>query len=1019
MDQSKLKLQKEIVMEVIENWDDDDLDIGGDDFAFRSVSLATSVTTTLSNRRESMSSHMSVRSDIDSNNGDEERQVDVLGDDERSTNDAIATANLAGIPIPHNTPSSALIGGTIKRLGGRKITKNIQDDWDDGDLELSGESELKVKIYDDASFPESLRQFSGPSSTQSSPARQRKSALSSSYGPHLRLRSSQALNTLLDQYTDSENKEYTRENVISVSKHRKNTRLLPIVTSPTLYRRQQALEFEDFEQDFQLPLNDGPLRLSIKKDIPKTPSSIQDESDEWGEGGSLGTRHGGKRDRASNRDSSVTAMSPSVSSSLTLESEDEGLEGLLIPSDPIHFREILNKKRGQNASHNTEEIIPTSESKDDFFSGLDIGFGDIFDSRKHKMNRNVMVKTTRQASPTRPKAAVSLTFTSRSTTSSTSRLPRPLGTYERIPSSLESVPESGGPILNQSHRFHSRLGHSSHPSTSSTFTPSTPSSGIIPPSTPRRRELVSKTSLNTLHQETTTTSAQLLKVKRSMPIIRSFQTNSKPSTNPRFERPPLYFDNNRPFSFSRPKTPVERVRGTESSQSSNKLYQTPFLPAGASNAQSHHILAKHPHNLRHHNFESSSNNSERHLSSRTVSRSVISSSSPHQKGADALAREATTKRLLTRPVRGRHFGDGCELDAFDDLPTSRESEQKYIKEPVTRGPHRPNLCKKNVVDQDTRAFCNHISTSLTAKQSRDNLPRFARDTTASRLARENTIAQRISSSKGAPSATLTNHWIAKVNASTGLSSCKVRLTKPKKNKRIPQKPQLIKPLGNCNNPKCKFFPYSNLTGFYSFQPAIKGMYYNPHIYRWEGNESDLSQFDQLSSPSTSSIPSIAHRENRQNYREKETLTPRPALIQHVKSIHNVQVVGGMVFDPQRMCWLKISAQRRRDINSPDDITNSLDSFDDEEEDVFKDVPDLEDSRPCDSSSGGLNNDSYREDFLVGEEFDVGPEFIKRQREEEERWRRKVEKWIQAEFDIDRNNLDCRWTIRNMIMYHEL
>ncbi|POS83210.1 hypothetical protein EPUL_005496, partial [Erysiphe pulchra] len=990
-----------IAMEVIENWDDDDLDIEGDDFAFRSTSLSTSVTTTLSNRRESMSSHMSARSDIDSNNGDEERQVNVLGDDELSTNDAIVTANLAGIPIPHNTPSSALIGGTIKRLGGRKITKNIQDDWDDGDLEFSGEGELKVKIHEDASFPESLRQFSGPNSAQSSPARQRKSALVSSFGPHLRLRSSQALNTLLDQYMDSENKDNKRENVISVSKSRKNPRLLSIVTSPTLYRRQQALEFEDFEQDFQLPLNDGPLRLSIVKDMPKTPNSIQDESDEWGEGGSLGTRHGGKRDRASNRGSSVTAMSPSVSSSLTLESEDEGLEGLLIPNDPIQFREILNKKqRVQNTCHNTEDSVPISESKDDFFSGLDIEFGDIFDSRKHTMNRNVKVKTTRHASPTRPKAAVSLTFTSRSTTSSTSRLPRPLGTYERIPSSLESVPESGDPILNQNHRFHSRLGHSSHPSTSSTTTPSTPLSGIIPPSTPRRRELVPKTSLNTLYQEPTTTNTQLLKVKRSMPIIRSFQANSKPSINQRFERPPLYFDNNRPLSFSRPKTPVERVRGAESIQNSLKLHQTPFLPAGASNAQSHHILAKQSHNLRHYNFESSNNTLERHISSRAVSRSGISSSSPHRKGADALAREATTKRLLTKPVRGRHFGDGYELDAFDDLPTSREFEQKYIKEPMIRGPHnRTNTCKKNF-EQDTRAFSNHILTSLTSRQSRDNLPRFARDTTASRLARENTIAQRISSSKGAPSVTLTNHWKAKVNASTGLSSCKVRLTKPKKNKRMPQKPQLIKPLGNCNNPK-----------------SIKGMYYNPYTYRWEGNESELSQFDLPSSPSTSSIPSIAHRENRQNYREKETLTPRPALIQHVKSIHNVQVVGGMVFDPQRMCWLKISSQRRRDINSSDDLTNSIDSFDDDEEDVFKDVPDLEDSRPYDSSSGGLNNDSYREDFLVGEEFDVGPEFIKRQREEEERWRRKVEKWIQAEFDIDRNNSDWRWTIRNMIMNH--
>jgi hypothetical protein len=57
-------------------------------------------------------------------------------DDERSTNDAIAEAGRAGISIPQNVPSSALMGGTNKRLGGRKITKIIQqDDWND-DLEL-------------------------------------------------------------------------------------------------------------------------------------------------------------------------------------------------------------------------------------------------------------------------------------------------------------------------------------------------------------------------------------------------------------------------------------------------------------------------------------------------------------------------------------------------------------------------------------------------------------------------------------------------------------------------------------------------------------------------------------------------------------------------------------------------------------------------------------------------------------------------------------------------------------------
>src|ERR1700709_1704049 len=164
MDQLTLKARKAPVEEEIENWDDDDLDIGGDDFTFRSASLAT---TKSSHHRDSISSRLSTRSDFDSNHGDEEKQVHLPGDDERSTFDAIATATRAGIPIPQNVPSSALMGGTIKRLGGRKIKKIIQDDWDDGDLELPGGSGgLKIKQQDGTNFPDALRQVSGPGSVQ-------------------------------------------------------------------------------------------------------------------------------------------------------------------------------------------------------------------------------------------------------------------------------------------------------------------------------------------------------------------------------------------------------------------------------------------------------------------------------------------------------------------------------------------------------------------------------------------------------------------------------------------------------------------------------------------------------------------------------------------------------------------------------------------------------------------------------------------------------------------------------------
>ena len=84
------------------------------------------------------------------------------------------------------------------------------------------------------------------------------------------------------------------------------------------------------------------------------------------------------------------------------------------------------------------------------------------------------------------------------------------------------------------------------------------------------------------------------------------------------------------------------------------------------------------------------------------------------------------------------------------------------------------------------------------------------------------------------------------------------------------------------------------------------MRYNPHTFRWEGNESEYLPFDEGSG----GLP---------------TNLPRPALIASIKSAKNVQVVGKMVFDPTRMCWLKV------------DNTAS-----DEEDDVFKEIDDLDD-----------------------------------------------------------------------------
>jgi hypothetical protein len=818
--------------EVIENWDDDDLDIGGDDFTFRSASVATTATNPPSHHRDSISSRLSIRSDFDSNHGDEERLVHLPGNDERSTNDAIAAATRAGIPIPQNVPPSALMGGTIKRLGGRKIKKIIQqDDWND-DLELPEPGQgLKIKQQDESDFPDALRQVSGPGSTQQSPSKPLQPALVFGLSPRRTLKpKAGSTNLNLDHFCDDDDDLFGDGGAtIRVSKNRV-PKPVTLIMPPTPQKNAEIPD-EDFEAGLELPADGEPLRLSARKDVPKTPISTQDEFDEWGEG-SLGTRFGGtRRDGRSNRSSSASALSPSVASSLTVESEDEGLDGLVLPSGPLNFEDILKKRQKtlspehkpeekreekqpeekQRAEKQSEETISPKHAafKDDFLSGLEIGDGDVFNSSRLTVNRNIKIKSSRSKSPSRPKAAISLTFTNKPSPPLNSRLPRPLG-HDRLPSSLEPVSETGGPIQNRQRRAQSRLGgHSAQSSITSIPTPATPSSThSLLPSTPRRHELTQKTSTVGLRNEPTTTNAQLLKLKRSMPIMRtSAQSPAKPVVS-RYDRPPSRTEGNRPPVMSRPKTPVERDRsGAESSMSHARRNPMPFLPAGASQSQSHHVNIKTSRNFRRHDSESSNHSAENFPTSRAVSRSTMRSPSPIRsrlRGAEALAREAAAKRQITKPRIPRHFGDGFELDGFDDLPTSQHVEQRFIKQPVGRG--APKSLLRNKIIQNVAPDRTTTPTPSTpySPARYENLPRFARDTNASRMAREQALAQRAPSS-GAPLTTLTHQWKGQVAAKTGLNIVPTQTVRVKKGRQnVQQKPHLIKPLGDMSsNPKCK------------------------------------------------------------------------------------------------------------------------------------------------------------------------------------------------------------------------
>lgn len=711
--------------EFIESWDDDDDFQCGDDIKFRTVSGNTSVTGSSvrpAGHRDSISSRRSCRSDRDSTIGDDESWQLLLQDnDDSSTEDAIASAKRAGVIIPPDVPKSALLGGTIKRLGSRKPKSTLIDDWWD-DLDIAAfDGELQLKLNSHTTSPESLFNLNAP--PPSSPAKSQDSH-------------SLALNDLMKFRDTEDDNSFNDMPTIKIA----NSRLPKPPVPPAQELRAQE---ENPETGLVIPQGDEPLRLSTRRDVSSTPDLFGEDFDaEWAEG-SIGVRFGGtKRDCRSNRSSSISAFSPSLSSCLTMESEDDGIDGLILPEGPVDFKKSL-QNRQQSTPENKEETpskpnIPkhAEPANDDFFTGIEIGNGEAFDSGKLTLNRNIKRKFEQPASPAR-RRSTSITFTSRNTPPGT-RIPR-LSAHERAHSTqLEPVSESGGPVP-KPRRPHSRIGgHGTNSSLSNIPLPNAhhmPSiaSSLSPPS---RRHAGGRTSREGLRNEPTTTNAQLLKAKRSAPAIPPLPGNATASLLQR--SPPRQEGTYRPSFTSRPKTPVERLNGDQRFDT-HRLHQTPFLPAGTPQSKSHHAGIKTGRSYRRTDSDSSG---DIFLNPRSASKTPkwSRSDTPSRVPNESLTRRYSTtrKKSITKPSRRNNFGDGTELDIFDDLPTSAVAESEFMKQPVKRGAPRSlrNRLSQSHITPPTKTESPVISGATFSPPPQDFTPRFARDTNASRNARE-------------------------------------------------------------------------------------------------------------------------------------------------------------------------------------------------------------------------------------------------------------------------------------------
>lgn len=182
------------------------------------------------------------------------------------------------------------------------------------------------------------------------------------------------------------------------------------------------------------------------------------------------------------------------------------------------------------------------------------------------------------------------------------------------------------------------------------------------------------------------------------------------------------------------------------------------------------------------------------------------------------------------------------------------------------------------------------------------------------------------------------------------------------------------------------------------------MTYNAITQQWEGNENVLGVFDFAPPPPSRNTASrLTDTPVKQPQRPAlqpvvSASPPRPALIAPMSAGtgQNIQVVGGMVFDPARMCWLKFKAA-----DHPGHQRNVKDApteTEDDDDDPFAGIEDLGDAvtdkngNKTTGAGPGGRKDAVGGEWPVGEEFDLGPDFIKRQQDEEVIWRARCQAW---------------------------
>ncbi|KAI0050674.1 hypothetical protein FA95DRAFT_1636153 [Auriscalpium vulgare] len=606
---------------------------------------------------------------------------------------------------------------------------------------------------------------------------------------------------------------------------------------------------EDFESAFALPsdltqLSLRPLSHQSSKDslewgADQTSSSSQSSSDAYS---TLGFDHGSASSH------STSASQPETETEDDDEDEDD-LEGLVIPSGLFesgsgakHLAKVLQmKKKMPVVDEAVKSALPDIEDGLVIDDDVDFSPGRLLLNTQQPLRRShglglrsnsapsrpLSVKPSMRLRPERAKSPINPPPSSARQLQRIKMSPSPPPRVQRTQSYQQAL-LSAPPSANNSFlaaKTGSLRGQKSH-------------SGLKPASPPpaSQRKLTRKASLSSLME---TSQAQVADVPRAGPS----------SQFARYDAPTA-------ASKAKSHSSTSRIRGLDyivpptrpSTPSSNPVALRLTMPTSSSRLKARLPISS--------VFPGSSSATPRATS--PLPPRPPSSLSLRSKSATGTSPSGSGgPKLLRRPKRIRTYGDGTELDGFDDLPTDRDKETRFRVQPVGYGNRVPGASyPKNSESKEAPKGTLRRKTTRTLSSSGSGTF-FSLTSTAPRTLKR---AGRLdSSSKLSPS---------------DPSPKRKKVASPVNHTR--RKPTLIRHMGGTGGPK-----------------VVGEMKWNPQTLRWEGNDQALRDFDAAMAPT------------------------RPALITHLTGssvgspvgsfASGARRVGNMIFDPSRMCWISALA----------------------------------------------------------------------------------------------------------------